>query len=265
MPSSRPLVVANFGGGLNSSAMIIEAHRKGETPDLILFADTGNEHPGTYLFLNAFNKWCEDSIGMTVTRVNNYARPDGTIHYYKTLEEECLGNETLPSIAYGNKGCSRKWKVQPMDRYLSHHYGDRPRVRWIGIDAGETKRSTPEGDDKERFRYPLIEWGINRGGCAEIIGRALLPMPHRSACWFCPSAKKREVLALAREHPDLFARAVEMERVSEPSNCRVSGLGRNYSWKRLVEANEAQRRLWPESESMDCVWCYDGDIGGGER
>ena len=40
--------VVSFGGGVNSSAMLIGMHERGITPDAILFSDTGGEKPETY-------------------------------------------------------------------------------------------------------------------------------------------------------------------------------------------------------------------------
>lgn len=37
----------NFGGGLNSTAVILACIERGHRPDWILFADTGSEYPGT--------------------------------------------------------------------------------------------------------------------------------------------------------------------------------------------------------------------------
>ena len=40
--------IVSFGGGTNSTAMIIGMYRKKIPVDLILFADTGGERPCTY-------------------------------------------------------------------------------------------------------------------------------------------------------------------------------------------------------------------------
>ena len=45
-----PLVVS-FGGGVDSTAMLIEMKNRGIRPDVILFADTGAERPGTYIHI----------------------------------------------------------------------------------------------------------------------------------------------------------------------------------------------------------------------
>jgi len=201
-----------------------------------------------------------------VTVVDNCNRPDGTTHHFKTLEEECLGNETLPGLAYGFRGCSRKWKVQPMDRWIRHQEWAQTAwekgasiERWIGYDADETHRANLQGDHRFCFRYPLVEWGVGREDCRRIIAEAGLPVPTKSACFFCPAMKKHEIIALAKERPDVFRRALAMEDAAQDGNTTVKGLGRNYSWRALWEADEAQRDLFPEDSVDGCVICWDGE------
>lgn len=52
------LVVA-YGGGVNSTAMLVEMHRRGIRTDLILFADTGGERPETYRTVWLVSEWCK--------------------------------------------------------------------------------------------------------------------------------------------------------------------------------------------------------------
>lgn len=52
-------IVVSYGGGTNSTALIIASRLKREAIDCILFADTGNEHPATYRFLEYFDEWLQ--------------------------------------------------------------------------------------------------------------------------------------------------------------------------------------------------------------
>lgn len=49
--------IVSFGGGTNSTAMIIGMYLHKIPIDLILFADTGGEQPHTYEFMGTFNEW----------------------------------------------------------------------------------------------------------------------------------------------------------------------------------------------------------------
>ena len=51
------MIVASFGGGVNSTAMLVGLWERGEKVDLILFADTGGEKPHTYAHVMEMSEW----------------------------------------------------------------------------------------------------------------------------------------------------------------------------------------------------------------
>src|SRR5690349_4200385 len=93
--------------------MLIGCYERGETVDLILFADTGGEKPETYEHCERFSEWL----------VSHEMPPIVTVREERfTLEEECLREKTLPSIVTGlYRSCSDKFKIRPQDRYLKAH------------------------------------------------------------------------------------------------------------------------------------------------
>lgn len=261
--NSRPIVIS-YGGGTNSTALLWGMYEKGITPDLILFADTGGEMPHTYKHVTDVAEWCMQ-IGWDFRKVSNADPFPRKRHRHTSLEDECHNNQTLPSLAFGFKGCSAKWKRQPMDRAVKAwaeehgHFLDGKKVeRWIGIDADEPHRSAAlEQSDDPLFVYrrPLIDWDWGREECVDAIARSPFEQPGKSACFFCPAAKKKEVFRLAEEHPDLYSRAVEMERNAAPKLGKVQGLGRHWSWEELVR--EGDNPLFKDTIESDCG-CFDG-------
>lgn len=252
--------VVAYGGGTNSTALLVLMHETEQRPDLILFADTGGEKPHTYEHLRVVNEWCK-SVGFPEIIT---VRKRGRVYVGETLEENCLRKEMLPSIAYGYKSCSLKYKVQPQDMFCNNYppcqavwaSGDKV-LKYIGYDADEARRARIFADDKYAFVYPLIaeDWG--RDECVEAIARAGLPQPGKSACFFCPSSKKQEILDLKREYPVLFERALAMERNANLTS--VKGLGRSFSWAEFIDKHESQSDLFSDAgKEMDCG-CYDGD------
>jgi len=204
--------IASYGGGVNSTAMMIGLHRKGIPIDLILFADTGGEQPYTYDYLPIMDQWLE-AHGMPRITTVQYADQDGN---RLTLEEECLRSNALPSIAYGHKKCSLKHKVFPQEKFCNSHplcqavwaKGEKV-TKFIGYDAGEERRRTHAivydiQDRKYRKEYPLIDWGWFREDCLAAIQQEGLPTPGKSSCFFCPSMKKREIRTLYHQHRDLY-------------------------------------------------------------
>src|SRR6516165_3752217 len=103
-----PLVVA-YGLGVDSTAMLVEFAHRGICPDLILFADTGGEKPETYAYLPTIQEFLSHVGFPAVTTVRYQPRRAA----YHTLEEQCLHTGTLPSLAYGGKSCSLKYKRTP--------------------------------------------------------------------------------------------------------------------------------------------------------
>jgi len=236
--------VIAYGAGTNSTAMLVGLHERGESVDLILFADTGGERPETYRHLQIVSEWCKSVRFPEIVTVKDPSR---------TLEQDCEIRKQVPSIAFGFKTCSLRYKKQPQDAYIKKH------VKWdymrlIGIDAGETNRAK----QYEGTRYPLIEWDWGRDECVAAIKRAGLPQPGKSACFFCPSSKPNEIKRLQLEHPDLLARALAMEANAKENLTHVKGLGRNWSWTDFIAFNDAQIDIFTNHIEEPCG-CYDGE------
>jgi hypothetical protein len=151
-------------------------------------------------------------------------------------EENCLVNHTLPSLAFGYKSCSLKWKVAPMDGFVEawppaiEAWAKGERVtRAIGYDAGpkDAKRAwNIAGDGRYEYVYPLRQWGWDRERCIAEIEAAGLPVPVKSACFFCPATKPDELADLVERHPELADRIVALEATAKPYLTTIDGLWR---------------------------------------
>ena len=252
------LTIASYGGGTNSTAMLIECAKRGITVDLILFADTGGERPHTYQYIRTFNKWLVKNGMPIITRVQR-SNINGTAI---TLESYCLQKRQLPSLAYGFKTCSQKHKIQPQDKFVNNWQpakdewkAGRKITKLVGYDADEPQRAKDYTDDKYTLSYPLIHWDMGRDECIETIKDAGLCLPGKSACFFCPSTKKHEILELQQFYPELMDRALLMEQIAAEQNQTVKGLGRRFSWREVIEQQDAFGYDLPPE--MACG-CYDG-------
>ncbi|WP_145054883.1 hypothetical protein [Lignipirellula cremea] len=228
--------------------MLIGLQRRGVRPDLILFADTGGEKPETYLYAPIIRQWLRD-VDFPQFEVVRYTPP---IAPYDSLYGNCWQNETLPSLAFGRKSCSIKWKREPQDHRVRRWL---PAIEtWeaglkvqkvIGFDAREERRRYGDrGDDPQyEYQYPLMDWGWDRQKCQRVIADEGLPVPAKSACFFCPAMKKPELAELAQSDPDLYGYAVSLEdryrtgKHFRPSERRsTEGLGRRFAWREHGEA-----------------------------
>jgi len=249
------MVLVSYGAGTNSTALLVEMRERGEPVDIILFADTGGERPEVYAYIQTMNDWLE-SNGMPQIVI---VRKGGN---GETLEENCLRKNMLPSLAYGFKSCSQKYKIAPQDKFCNNHPDIRAAwargktvTKLIGYDADEPHRWLGKNWDtpKYTFRAPLVEWDMGRDECVAAIRRAGLPLPGKSSCFFCPASRKPEILDLAAKHPDLMERALKMEANAQLTT--VKGLGRRFAWADLIKSAEDQANLFPPE--IDCG-CYDG-------
>lgn len=237
-----PIVVA-YGGGTNSTAFLVEMVRLGEPVDAILFADTGGERASTYAYVAMFSAWLVERGYPAINIVKKGGRQE-------TLEQDCLRKAMLPSLSYGYKGCSHKYKIEPQDKFVNNWQPAREAwdaglkvVKLIGYDMDEPHRAAIPEDRKYTYRYPLLEWGWGRDECVAAIARAGLPQPGKSACFFCPSMTKPEILQLRKEEPALLIRALNIESTAKDAGNlnSVNGLGRRLNWGEFIElADEAE-------------------------
>jgi hypothetical protein len=244
--------VVSYGGGTDSTAMIIELLRRGEKIDWITFADTGGEKPHTYDFIKLFNDWLTDKHGVSITALKKDSM-------YSSLEDNCRRKNMLPSLAYGFKSCSEKWKIQPQDKFFNNlpqakeeWKAGRKIIKCIGYDVGEERRAKISESPKYVYRYPLIEWDMEREDCIEVIEKAGLPLPGKSACFFCPASTKKDILDLQARYPALLQRALDMEANAELTT--VKGLGRRLNWAQFIATQKGEEFGVPEQ----ACGCYDG-------
>lgn len=261
-----PLLIG-FGGGVNSIAALILIRDYGLRPDLITFADTGGEKPETYAYFALANAWLVKQRFPQITVV----KKKSPIKHDNSLEEECLRRETLPSRAFGLSSCAQRWKIEPQEQFLRHWEpakkwlgSQHPPIKVLGYDGGEERRTGIYADKMMRYWYPLFDADVDRDACVALIQAEKLPVPPKSACFFCPSSKKGEVLALKAEHPELFERALRIERTartSERHELRTTiGLGRTWTWAELVEMSAAEFERQLEQPVESCMICSDGEV-----
>ncbi len=251
--------VVAFGGGTDSTAALGGWVERGlvltQPIDLIIFADTGGERPNTYRHIERMNAWLPAHGLPQITIARKTARTPEDV----TLEGNCLRKKMLPSLAYGFKSCSHKYKVQPQEKLLNNCA--EARADWkrgqkieklIGYEFSESRRwmKAPLEDEKYLYRYPLVEWEWNRADCIEAIKRMGLPLPGKSSCFFCPASTKPEIDELKRTYPLLFQRAIHMEDVAMPGLQSVKGLGRRFSWREYDTTKE-------ETPKQGCMFCID--------
>lgn len=236
--------IVSFGAGQNSTAMIIMMKNKGIKIDEILFAETGNEMPMSYTFLKEFEPWCKKN-NLKLTKVKSHLG---------TIREFYFQNKIIPYRMF--RSCTDKFKVRPINKYIKETYGKEEINMFMGIASDEIKRATRMKDRRTTFyKFPLIDWGVDRDGCIEIIKKEGLSVPVKSGCYFCPFQPKGEWIKLYKENPALFDDSILFEK-----NGRAYPEGTlmgNVTLEDFRKALKEQTTLIKEDASIvGCAWCH---------
>ncbi len=289
-PEQQVFAIGN-GLGLDSMGMMILIRNMGLRPQFITFADVGNyeedgkwgEKPQTYQYIPVLRKWLKDNgfPDLIVVRKKTSNRVT-----YTTLFENCIVNETLPSLAFGFKGCSMKWKIVPQEMYLARQpevlagwMAGYKIIKAIGYDAGpaDMRRSGKVEDERYVYYYPLREFGWDRDRIrAEVVNEGLPGwnadneetgelrwveeggVPVKSACFFCPASRPWELDRLSQYDPDLWQKGVGMEdgaRHGKHGLGTTKGLGRSFSWREHGEKKSLPLPVLPRNALAMCEAC----------
>jgi hypothetical protein len=243
LPVPRPpgIVMVAYGGGVNTVALLVKLKRMRVIPRAIVMADPGSERRATIFYRDEVLPAWLDANGFPRVTVISRAE-EGKLRErswrHETLLEECLRISALPSVAYGWKKCSQKykgeasrWWIARQSWALDEWASGRKIVKAIGYDAGESGRvrhafQNAWENDRMVPWYPLHYAGIDRDQCEELILSEGLPLPGKSSCTYCPNNTLDEWKSLRDEEPDRFAEAVELSRCAIVEVPDVVGLMR---------------------------------------
>jgi 3'-phosphoadenosine 5'-phosphosulfate sulfotransferase (PAPS reductase)/FAD synthetase len=198
-----PFNIVSFGGGQNSTAMIIEMYNRKIRIDGVVFAETGNEMPETYEFLKEFKVWL-DKKNIKFIEVKSKLG---------VLKDWYISKKLIPFRMF--RHCTAKFKIIPINQYIKDTYGIKEPINmYMGIGSDEKHRAKNSNKGRKQFTYvyPLIEWDIDRVKCVEIIKNEGLSVPVKSGCYFCPFQSKKSWSKLLEEHPELYDESINFEK-----------------------------------------------------
>jgi len=205
--------ILSMGAGINSTALLL--NWKGPL-DTVLFADTGSEKPGTYLHIEKILKphCLERGVPfVTVKREGKSKYAVWPLHEYYEKKARVPFRK--------NRETTVMWKIRPIYKWLKENAN--PCEVLIAIDAGEVHRMRDSGVPWVTNRYPLIEAGLTRSDCEQIIRKHGWPMPERSGCWLCPFNSLAAWQDLKLRYPELYKRAMILEESMRTKwNCSAS-------------------------------------------
>jgi hypothetical protein len=201
-------VVISYGGGVQSTALVVLAMSEGWDVDEIVHVDLLDaESPVTREYVARFREWLRREYGRDVTVIE------------RNMYRDMLDNPTFTPVPWHgrrkefmlSRQCTRQYKVAPVQRYLYDRYPAGRIGLMLGISVDEYHRMRDSSAARIEHVYPLVDRRLARWQCREIVERAGLAVPWKSSCWFCPYRSVVSQWALVQRYPDLagMARALE--------------------------------------------------------
>lgn len=279
-PTPRRLFIS-FSGGRTSAYMLwrILNSDHGYDEVVTLFANTGQEHPETLVFVDQVDR----AFGANVVWLEAVIRPEskkGTRHKVVDLVTAHRGGGLFADFArkYGlpsqsAPGCTRDLKLNPMKSYLrSIGWRARSYDTAIGIRADEMDRIAKDAV-RERKVYPLIRDGITKGDVRRWWSAQPFDLtisePFGNCVW-CWKKSDRKLATLAREYPEAFAvpRALDAAFSESGPLAAKEGPQRMFRGRRTTDevmamAGDASIKSWTGAWE-DCLDLWDAvlDVGG---
>jgi len=255
----------SYGGGVQSTALIVlAAQREIEFP-LAIFANTGDdsEHPASIAYVRDVAIPYAQRHGIELLEIQRRTRDGNLESLYGRLTSESrsigIPVRMNTSGAPGNRNCTIDFKIKPVAKELKRRGATKhePAIVALGISVDEYQRMRSDsGIPHEVLTYPLIDLRMDRAACIGVIERAGIPVPGKSSCWFCPYHSIANWRRQLQNEPELFERSAKLE---ETLNQRRAKLGKDPVWltSRLIPLREAVT----ENGQLD-MFAPACDIGG---
>lgn len=228
--------VFSCGGGVQSTACLVLAAQNVIPYRTFVFANVGDqsEDPRTLRYIADVLKPYAAQHGIEWIDLQRRRRDGTPVDLYQELHRPIRSIDIpvrMANGAPGRRNCTTTFKIKPIAKWIRKHAPGCTLGK--GISTDEPHRATPSReDDGYVSAYPLIELGISRSDCLQIVQQAGLPQPPKSSCWFCPYKTTDQWTTMRQERPALFAKVVVLEQhlnrkrqALEKDTIYISGIG----------------------------------------
>lgn len=205
--------VINFSGGKTSACMTIMLYQPG---DIVLFCDTGREHPGTYDFIKRF----EINEHIPITKISFPGKIfDWAIHNQQHPFQDMLKKKDYKRIPNRMmRSCTEELKVNTAKRYLKS-IGVIRFTNFIGFRFDEPLRVNRhiEKFKKVITSFPLYEMKITKQIINDFWAQKgyTLEIPSiLGNCDLCFMKGKNVIISILRNNPELADKWINDEEES---------------------------------------------------
>jgi 3'-phosphoadenosine 5'-phosphosulfate sulfotransferase (PAPS reductase)/FAD synthetase len=229
--------VINFSGGKTSALMTIIL--KPTEDDIVLFTDTGREHPLTYKFIDDFAKY----ENINVIKVKH----ELGFNKFKT---------SLPNRV--TRMCTTDLKIMTAKRYL-RSVNVRTFENYIGFRADEMKRVN---NRKQKFkkvfdRFPLVDLGITKHDVNTYWENKSYNLQIPSIlgnCDLCFLKGKNAIINILRQHPQLADKWIEDEKRTKKTYFK------DITYQELLNISKNQKTIFDLNKVLPAYNCECNSI-----
>lgn len=226
--------VFSFGGGVQSTAVLVLAAQGKVQYDAFVFANVGDdsENPATIAYMQDVALPFADKHGILMEEVAVIRRKQGreSLLQWQLRDERSIRLPVrLGNGAIARRSCTGEFKIMPIARWTKAHGAtpENPATLGLGISMDEMLRMKTSRIPWQENEYPLIDRRMSRNDCLTLIREAGLPQPPKSSCWFCPFKSMNQWRDQRREQPDLFEKSVALEKTLNATRDRI---GKDHVW-----------------------------------
>ena len=208
--------VLSLGAGVQSSTLYIMSSN-GDLPllDCAIFADTQTEPSDVYKYLDYLqNADFKHKIPIYIVTAGNL---EEDAREWAAGGDRGIGLPLFTSKDGGGilpRQCTQNYKIAPVRRKIRELRGDSKDVveLWIGISVDEIERMKPSGVKYIEHSWPLIDKRMSRSDCLSCLEYNGYPLPAKSACYHCPFRSDASWASMKKNKPELFDRAVDLDK-----------------------------------------------------
>jgi len=237
------MIILSLGAGVQSSALFLMAlHGElGPIPDAAIFANTQNEPPAVYAWLDRL-----EEIGAGRIPIHRVTRGDiaaNTLAMVGLKSKKGTGFPGQPPFFVRNpasdgtadrdpggvlwRDCTSDYKILVIrreTRRLMKESGAKSVRQWIGISQDEWMRGRDSGVKYITNVYPLLDRRLTRGDCSRWLIANGYPVPPKSSCIICPYHNNAHWRDMKINDPLSFAQAVQFDvKIREGKLANVTG------------------------------------------
>lgn len=217
--------VLSLGGGVQSSTLLLMAVHGELELDRAVFADTQDEDPETYEYLEELVPIAERA-GIPVDIVTKghlgavvLSGTRGSIIPLYVMQPD---GKAAPVM----RQCTRDFKIRMVIRQVRAIRKDAPVEMVMGISLDEIQRAkvgTLTEAPWATYANPLLDCHMTRTDCERWLTERGHRIPPKSACYYCPYLSNQRWRDMRDHRPETWQRAVAFDAAVRHANPKLNG------------------------------------------